>query len=498
MRSFIVLSPARFQEMLESGFRHYSRRTKIIEGKRTRGIIVEDLYAKELYNILRVKKHEIVSAIEKDLNYVKLFHKKAISPTKLCTTFIGLRMFEDSEVTEAQAKEALSVLLPIVNKGIVVKNSSCYVGPKENGFFNIYLGATAAQNDRKKIIRSGTKIWDYVIENTEAIYQGTNSGLPIKSECTIGEILGNNVYIFLSSMTVLSNLEFMQSIVREIVRLVSLSDEDKSKFMKEEAKKSYIGLCSSRSERLGVIVEDTINDLSEEVEHKKAELTDLIRRLSQEKLIKESMKKKIEIPVEKWEDEFNNLFKINNLQSIFVQDGIISVNTDVLYCKDPRSGKLHEIGRFLINIDTGNGYIEWSNKDRLVRNMQAPHIFEDGHACMGNSEEIFADLIAKFEFPLAIMMAINFVEDVNVDDQVGGFVDHWPEAKLDESGKPIPTPPPKKGQPVLIEYQGDIDYEPEPEPEPLQETNPDPHAVGVGDEVAGDDGLIDLLPQVYV
>ena len=60
--------------------------------------------------------------------------------------------------------------------------------------------------------------------------------------------------------------------------------------------------------------------------------------------------------------------------------------------------------------------------------MNAPHVDENGNACMGNTKDLFPTLIAKREFASVAELAIAFVESVNLDDNWGKFLDRWPIA----------------------------------------------------------------------
>ena len=121
--------------------------------------------------------------------------------------------------------------------------------------------------------------------------------------------------------------------------------------------------------------------------------------------------------------------------NIEVDDKKIKVFTDTLYCTDPRTDILHEIGEFRIEISF-NGKedcVRWFNLTRDINgnmpDMQAPHVFKNGKACLGNAAEIFPELIANFEFAAVALVAIQFIESVNTDDSAGKHIDSWPIAK---------------------------------------------------------------------
>ena len=58
--------------------------------------------------------------------------------------------------------------------------------------------------------------------------------------------------------------------------------------------------------------------------------------------------------------------------------------------------------------------------------MHAPHVFKEGKACLGNAEQVLPDLIAKYQFSIIAMYAIQFIESVNVEDSAGSRITQWP------------------------------------------------------------------------
>lgn len=134
--------------------------------------------------------------------------------------------------------------------------------------------------------------------------------------------------------------------------------------------------------------------------------------------------------------EFDKLLQHPQIVRITVRGGVLFVFTTVLYCRDERTNKLHEIGKFRIKIDTGNCSVQWKNLDRQVRTyndspFHAPHINSDGTACLGNLEETVAELFASNEYLLLAVLAIRFVESANVEDAAGRFINRWPVASRD-------------------------------------------------------------------
>jgi hypothetical protein len=132
--------------------------------------------------------------------------------------------------------------------------------------------------------------------------------------------------------------------------------------------------------------------------------------------------------------EYDELLSIEKVKDVTVSKGQILVETNVLYCVDPRNGRTHEIGQFQIQIPTEGGRLHWFNRTRIVsissssgvRQMHAPHVGSDGLACEGTTKEEWPLFIRQRQFAYVIMKAIQFIESVNETDVWGKTINHWP------------------------------------------------------------------------
>lgn len=133
--------------------------------------------------------------------------------------------------------------------------------------------------------------------------------------------------------------------------------------------------------------------------------------------------------------EYDRLVALDQVTKVEVKDDLIAIYTKLLCCTDPRDNTVYEIGKFRIEIypsgrDDG---VRWFNLTRQVNawndEQQAPHIWHNGKACLGNMADVIPQLLGKHEFALLATMAIAFVESVNINDRAGQYVRRWPEAK---------------------------------------------------------------------
>lgn len=139
------------------------------------------------------------------------------------------------------------------------------------------------------------------------------------------------------------------------------------------------------------------------------------------------------------EREYDNLMrlqqgspKVKNLE-LDIDTMSLKLFTNLLYCTDDRSGKIHEIGEFRIEIKlNGMGSdIRWHNLTRRVRSwnnreMNAPHVFDSGQGCLSGTEHVFDRILAKCQFTYAALLAIKFIESVNTADLAGQGIVHYP------------------------------------------------------------------------
>jgi len=93
-------------------------------------------------------------------------------------------------------------------------------------------------------------------------------------------------------------------------------------------------------------------------------------------------------------------------------------------------GDHHEIGRFRITINVNNGSVNFRNLTRRVNGynnaMHAPHIFADGHACLGNAAKALESAAAQGNIGQLINIALAFIESVNTADPAGAKIGNWP------------------------------------------------------------------------
>jgi hypothetical protein len=122
---------------------------------------------------------------------------------------------------------------------------------------------------------------------------------------------------------------------------------------------------------------------------------------------------------------------------MFGKNFTFRVETDTLYCYNPRAKTTHEIGAFLVKVDP-NAALErsiiWTNKTRKDPRAghPAPHVHPDGHACLGNMTEALPSVMGSLDIVVITQLAIQFIESVNIDDPFGQHLEYFPVVNKDK------------------------------------------------------------------
>ncbi len=178
--------------------------------------------------------------------------------------------------------------------------------------------------------------------------------------------------------------------------------------------------------------EEAIKRGKREVEHLRAKFVQKIREtLAAERKLQElqGSRSKFEPHYAK---DFDTLLALDKVVKVKIRRRKVLVYTRVLCCVDPQTGLRHEMGAFRISL-VSSGKVRFFNKTRWVWVKESsmflnhPHVLIWGQACLGNTSEIFPELIANHEFAVAAMLAIQFLESVNPDDR-GTNIKRWPIA----------------------------------------------------------------------
>jgi len=256
----------------------------------------------------------------------------------------------------------------------------------------------------------------------------------------------NNIYFMIDKMDQLQG-EFLEVIIKELADrfMGSLSYEEMVKrdvkYFQDTTKNDKnlfveAGVSSSKS---------LINLLKKEYAEIKEKYTEALNnaleygRMAQrveEMIVSFDEKRAEQEEREKCEKIFDELQKIPKVLAVKIIDKHIHVYTKNIYVKHETYGTWHDIGTFHIVIGMFNDRYDSNNTIRIYNTkhqihafnelMQAPHVFDDGHICHGNMIGMMIDAYKRRDFFQIITMIILFLENVNLDDPAGAYLNRWP------------------------------------------------------------------------
>lgn len=339
---------------------------------------------------------------------------------------------------------AQEILLPVVKRSIyiTVPHDGKIYEPVEDGeTFNIWIwtGRKRLRSDHMP-----ARLFGHNVYCAQGGYDvPDNTGLLIVDPETghhVGEIYGNNLYVFhdmIHDGARQDNLDIFQAILKEATVLLGETEEERAARIAQQArdrqarsKAVFVKMITSSRDRRIADARERVKRTASQIEDYRRALVELIRDIDNDNAIIASLMSSAP-DASAVAREFDTLLdhpKVTRIEA--VGSTTFHVFTSVLNCRHPRTGDLHEIGAFRIEVNFERATIRWFNLTRQVdghnRNMQAPHIFESGNPCLGNMEKVMADLLAAYELHAIIMMAISFVEEVNVADVAGMHIDKWP------------------------------------------------------------------------
>lgn len=312
-----------------------------------------------------------------------------------------------------------SILTPTVRKQITVHTRGGAVcSPLRSGGFHIHMGAwpretTMVTPSRATVGGEALKVH----EESVGCPSGAGDLLFDDSSNAIGELHEDNLYLYETAVRngTLGEARYLIQILKRVQALLRL---DKGG---NDAKATHFA-----DQCLALAKRDLPHTDSASAQQ---ELASLLARAAAQENEMFHIESNTDVEAGK---EFDALLNLEKVIDVKVDGRSIVVTTKTLYCQHPRSGQWHEIGAFDIFIYPNNNSLQWKNRTRLIDGgagvMHAPHVNGEGNACFGNTAELFPKLIADRDFATAAMMAIAFVESVNIEDSWGKYLGNWPVA----------------------------------------------------------------------
>lgn len=311
---------------------------------------------------------------------------------------------------------------------VVLHQSGAQELPDYDGRFHIHLFSTPA--GAQSGVRPPEHIWGVPVDCRDYAWRVSGQGYSIVDEqsgYSVAELVGErNLYIH-------HNLARHGTLHEEkLLRLIlskALASLERPGSSRQASKQLFVDECSKST---GLVLKNSpaVEKRVDKIRQLKKELAKRIRdaRAVEEKAIRGES-----LSAAAFGQEYDALLRVPKVKDVKVDGRNIVVYTDVLYCKDDRSGYLHEIGAFRIELPLGGASPRWFNQTRRVTGIaegqHAPHVYSDGHACLGNTADVFRRLLRDHQFAIAAQYAIEFVEQANTADPAGKRIDNWPRAR---------------------------------------------------------------------
>jgi hypothetical protein len=332
-----------------------------------------------------------------------------------------------------------ALLLPVVTSYVRIVHCGGRVRSPAaaGGPFNIYIASSPSGS---QLLDTPTSIWGYRLLKSEKAFVPSTQGLPVVDDqgFIVAELLDSNLYLHSSFIHYGTKAEaallarILLEVRKELTGMTGLTPAE----LDRRVAKHFESECE-RQLAYGVVPANRVDAVKAELRQTQSNYRTLLKSA----VAAESELYRVEAaPTDELGREFDALLRIPKVKDVKVTRDHIVVSTDILNCTDPRDRVAHEIGAFEIFIPVNqNNAVIWKNMTRRVdgdyRNMNAPHVNNEGLACLGNVKDVFPALIAKREFAAAIEVAIAFVESVNVDDKWGKHINRWPLARTDGTAK---------------------------------------------------------------
>lgn len=322
------------------------------------------------------------------------------------------------------------ILMPVINRDIVVtgRTGATYAPTPSPEQFQIRFWSAP---DGRVIVDNPPTAWGIPVKAPNGSFVPSGIGISIVDPETCwaaAELLDDYLYILhdLSYYPGKDGERILRKIYEETVKVWQLTPDERAARVeagkaakREAARQTYLRKCMEGHTDLVRNQEVRVKNGRQAVEKVRRQLTEQIRKTMSDELLLNAMRK-IDDSRAFYEREYDNLFAIDEVADVQMDNGALHIYTNTIYCTDPRDQKVHELGKYRIEIHL-DGNIRWFNlagakRGHLGNSFQAPHVRENGEGCLGEMTHVFPELIARYELSVAAQLAIAFLQNVNVTD----------------------------------------------------------------------------------
>lgn len=327
---------------------------------------------------------------------------------------------------DGMAQIAAQVLKPRLGKPIMIHNPQKAVSPIDDGRFHVHIYSSPVTCKSGAGVSVPATVWGIPSISKGNAWPASGQGRVILNETgsyAIAELVGeNNLYIHqdLAANATADDLALFSHVLTRTIHMLEprLPEDSLRALFVEECRKCFT---------LALLLQANGTAGGEETGRSAAKA--LLQQIRATRLEEQRLLRHESMSLERFGIEYDNLLKVPKVTDVKVENGEIRVFTRTLYCRDGY-GNWREIGAFRISLNPKEKSPRWHNLTRQVNafkvGMQAPHVWPEGHACLGNTVTTFETLFNSQQWAIAAALAIEFVESVNIGDAAGKHIGSWP------------------------------------------------------------------------
>ncbi|MFC1656529.1 hypothetical protein ACFL14_00995 [Patescibacteria group bacterium] len=426
------------------------------------GILIDNAQTTQILHALRARIKNVYAAIEDpSISWIDITYPKVAGTVKTFEVVVDDSKFGwDGRLHSSEVCKAIKeILLPIVKKDISVSlpHSRHQEPESDDEMFHIYLWSAPPYVEKidkhHDAFYAPKRLYEIDVNCRDSGFMGrSENGIPFYDydhQYLIAELVGDNLYIRHDICHCGSNREIriFCHILQEVAEYLSLGHNDRLRWLSDVQRKlseilksRFVKICNRRMKREIDQATEEIDTSKRKIRAYQGELAKYIRLQQNATRKRDHLITQTDLNSDSFGAEFDRLLALPSVAQVQTEEDRVMIHTHTLFCTDPRTNIVHEIGRFLITVHLGTSgseeCIRWKNLTRRVdghdEKMHAPHVFPEGNACLGNMSQAIPRLVANYEITAIAIMAIKFIESVNIDDAAGKHIHKWPIADKSE------------------------------------------------------------------
>lgn len=349
------------------------------------------------------------------------------------------------EEIEQVCQEALARYL---ERNVVVETPprNCYCRDvSDRGYFRLVLHSGAGTSFKSQT-DSPVALEGVPLNSREYWLKPSGKGVALSIDShVVGELIGEHTLfvhpdIVSASPRVTRDL-LMLVIVAASGHIAKLADsrDELTKKLRQRSRSNLGSIAAEPITGLTSTLRTEVATLEKDVAALNRELIDKMRDVRNMRGTLVALQRPIPELVELGGTQYDRLIEHPLIEAVAVRGTTLVVHTKTIVIKDVRSGKSHEIGRFMLSFHMNDRSVSYNfvNKDRTIQSVRKPHLVlhhphihnPEGQPCLGTIEESLPDLLANHEYAEAIYLALDFLSSAHVYERngTGPDLEYFPE-----------------------------------------------------------------------